>query len=102
MTEGIKEIADYYGLDDQLDQLVEECAELIKEVQKYKRAKKRRDEGAALLAKLRILDERVDVEVMLQQIRYLNNDNVEMNLHIDEKIKRQLTRIEREKANVPF
>ena len=102
MTDGIKEIADYYGLDDQLDQLVEECAELIKEVQKYKRAKKRHDEGSMFIAKLRILDERVDVEVMLQQMRYLNNDNVEMNLHIDEKIKRQLKRIEREKANVPF
>ena len=102
MTDGIKEIADYYGLDDQLDQLVEECAELIKEVQKYKRAKKSHDEGAVFITKLRIQDERVDVEVMLQQMRYLSNDNVEMNLHIDEKIKRQLKRIEREKANVPF
>lgn len=102
MTAGIKEIADYYGLDDQLDQLVEECAELIKEVQKYKRAKKRHDEASMFITKLRIQDERVDVEVMLQQMRYLNDDNVAVDLHIDEKIERQLKRIEREKANVPF
>lgn len=102
MNDGIQEIADYYGFDNQLDQLVEECAELIKEVQKYKRAKKCRNEKAAATAMRNMMDERVDVEVMLKQMRHLSNDDVEMDLHTNKKIKRQLKRIKREKASAPF
>ena len=49
-----------------------------------------------------MMDERVDVEVMLKQMRRLNNDDVEMDLHTNKKIKRQLKRIKKEKSSAPF
>lgn len=102
MADGIKEIADYYGLDNQMEQLVEECSELIQAVQKYKRAMANHNEGGVILAINNMQKERADVEIMLEQMRYLNRDAKSMNLYVKEKIERQLNRIEREKANVPF
>ncbi len=64
----------YYGYEAQSNQLIEECAELIQAVNKYRRAVAR--EGAFVeKQKKRALDnlveEMVDVEIMLEQIKYL-------------------------------
>lgn len=59
-----------YGLK-QLDQTIEELSELIKEISKYKRYK-----GQDIKEKFykgNILDEIVDVEIMLEQCKYLLN-----------------------------
>jgi len=63
-----KEIANYYGYVVQSNQLVEECAELIQAVSKYRRAV-----GCPLkeVALENILEEIADVEIMLEQIKYL-------------------------------
>lgn len=71
-------VADYYGYEAQSNQLVEECAELIQAVNKYRRA---RGIGQAtpvelMDAKANLIEEIVDVEVMLEQVKYL--------LHISE------------------
>jgi NTP pyrophosphatase (non-canonical NTP hydrolase) len=56
-----------WGLPAQLDQLTEECAELIHAVSKYKRATTH-DEEKISTAKLRVADEIADVYIMLYQI----------------------------------
>ena len=63
-----KETAKYYGYEEQSNQLVEECAELIQAVSKYRRA-----EGAdkKAIALENLIEEIADVELMLEQIKYL-------------------------------
>lgn len=76
------DVADHYGYEIQSDQLVEECAELIQAVNKYRRA---RGTGQAVhisekKAFANLVEEIADVESMIEQIKYL--------LHIsDEDIK---------------
>ena len=63
-----KEIADHYGYPSQSSQLMEECAELIQAVNKYKRAK---TSDAQYIAFRNYVEEIADVEIMLEQIKYL-------------------------------
>lgn len=86
MDNRIKNIADTYGLNSQLDILQEECAELIQAVSKYRRG------GSFDLA----LEEMADVEIMLEQIRYLISevDNITVDNYKNVKLDRQIRRIE--------
>ena len=93
IDERLKQIADHYGLDEQLNMLQEECAELIQAVSKYKRT-----------GKLGNLDEEItDVKILLKQIDYLLDQHFIV-MHSDEaykywsekKITRQLERIQNE------
>lgn len=89
-------IADHYGIDLQCNQLIEECAELIQAINKYKR---KHIGGQPLVRPVCALDQVVeeiaDVEVMLFQIKHLLKipeyqvDEVERN-----KIERTISRIE--------
>ena len=84
----IKEIADHYGLRNQLIQLAEECSELSVESLHYTR-----ERGATE----RISEEMVDVLIMIQQIIYLlKNDTEKLEKYADFKLDRQLSRIKRE------
>ena len=98
-----KETAKHYGYEAQSNQLVEECAELIQAVSKYRRATV--DVGQPLedykktVALENLIEEIADVEIMLEQIKYL--------LHIPEdeleavklfKVKRTRERIARKGA----
>ena len=65
MDDRLKQIAEHYGLDEQLNMLQEECAELIQAVNKYKRTRT-----------TAIVEEMADVYVMLAQITYLLNKEV--------------------------
>lgn len=95
IDERLKQIADHYGLNEQLNILQEECAELIQAVSKYKRT-----------GKLGNLDEEItDVKILLKQIDYLLDQHfIGFIMHSDEaykywsekKIRRQLERIENE------
>lgn len=67
------EVADHFGYEIQSDQLVEECAELIQAVKKYRRAR-----GCGQPTSLseeaafgNLVEEIADVESMLEQIKYL-------------------------------
>ena len=83
-----KKIADYYGLKNQLKQLVEECSELSVEALHYIR-----ERGGTE----RISEEIVDVLIMINQIIYLLKNDVEkLEKYADFKLDRQLGRIERE------
>lgn len=88
-------IADHYGIDFQSNQLIEECAELIQAINKYKR---KYIGGQPLVRTVsawdQVVEEIADVEVMLCQIKYLLKipenqvEEVERN-----KIDRTITRI---------
>lgn len=60
--------ADHYGYEAQSNQLVEECAELIQAVSKYRRAKSTAAKDKALA---NLIEELVDVDVMAEQIKHL-------------------------------
>ena len=92
----LKTIAEHYGLDSQLNILQEELAELIQAVSKYRRGDPSH-----------ILEEIADVEIMLDQVKYLLGNPeiprvvVEKFIKIirEDKIKRQLERIDKEAGN---
>ena len=88
LEDPIKEIADHYGLESQLDMLQEECAELIQAVSKYRRAKYTYDDHLA--------EEIADVHIMTCQIIYLLDIEFNANKWVDRKLKRQLERIKGE------
>ena len=87
MSDDINKIADHYGLESQFDMLLEECAELIQAVSKYRRRK---------YSGVRLAEEMADVYIMLEQIQYLLKVKPEVNEWIDFKVKRQLERIKGE------
>lgn len=62
--------AEHYGHEAQSNQLVEECAELIQAVNKYRRAAAK-GEDEKLIAFGNLVEEIVDVEIMLEQIKHL-------------------------------
>lgn len=62
--------AEYFGYEAQSNQLVEECAELIQAVSKYRRAAVK-SEDEKLIALSNFVEEIADVEIMLEQIKYL-------------------------------
>lgn len=107
MKEELKRIANYYGFPKQSRQLSEECAEIIQAVSKYHRfreSKTTRDEiltstNDSNMLIQNICEEIADVEIMLDQMKYLLNINPEAIEEIKiNKINRQLERIEKEKA----
>ena len=90
IDERLKQIADHYGLYDQLSMLQEECAELIQAASKYKRRKLIDDYQ-------HIVEEIADVEIMIAQVKYLlKMPDYHVDCVKDEKIKRQLERIQNE------
>lgn len=88
-------IADHYGLESQLNILQEELAELIQAVSKYRRGDPSH-----------IIEEIADVEIMLDQVKYLLGNPAIPRVLIyesiqsikEDKIKRQLKRIKEEEV----
>ena len=68
ISEEIKKIAEHYGYEAQSNQLIEECAELIQAINKHLRDKEWDNEQIALE---NLIEEIADVEIMLEQIKYL-------------------------------
>lgn len=70
------ETAKYYGYEAQSNQLVEECAELIQAVNKYRRVVETGlgqpvAEDKKAIARDNLVEEIADVELMLEQVKYL-------------------------------
>ena len=85
--EKVKRIADYYGWNNQLKQLAEECSELSVESLHYIR------KGGTE----RLFEEMADVLIMIQQVIHLlgcGREDIEK--YAEFKIDRQLRRIEKE------
>lgn len=92
MNERIKTIADYYGKENQLQQLSEECCELSVEAHHHLRNRGTRSELAGEIA---------DVLIMLEQIIYLEDfTDKEIEELKNEKISRQIRRIKNESEKI--
>ena len=93
-------IANHYGLEPQLNQLQEECAELIQAINKYRRLGTETGEyGFSKRAvPSGVIEEIADVEIMLSQARILLGENVsdEIDRRKEDKIRRQISLIESE------
>ena len=83
----VKEIAEHYGLKNQLRQLAEECSELSVES----------SHSARKGTTVKIIEEIADVMIMIEQVVYLAKiDKCDIEDCINYKINRQLKRIEEE------
>jgi NTP pyrophosphatase (non-canonical NTP hydrolase) len=80
----LQKTMDVYGVDNQLDMLVEECAELIVAVQHYKRDRIGLDA---------IANEAADVRIMISQIGTLPNMADAMMAHESAKLERLEARL---------
>lgn len=76
----LKMIADHYGYDHQALKLVEEMAELTQALLK----------GDSV----HIAEEMADVEIMMEQLRYFHANEAEIKIIREQKIARQLARME--------
>ena len=86
-NERIKQIADHYGIKEQLRQLAEECCELAVEA----------NHSARKGTTVKIIEEIADVVIMMEQIIYLAGiDRKDIDEVIDYKLIRQLERIGKE------
>ena len=85
------EIADHYGIDNQLHQLAEECSELAVEA----------SHSARKGVTVKIIEEMADVEIMIEQIIYLAKiDRKDIEECIQYKLDRQMKRIMEEESDV--
>jgi len=95
----ISKAINHYGADNQLDQLTEECAELIQAINKFKRAVKRENPPIIEMfkAKADIIEEIADVEIMIEQARIiLDISEVDLIKATNYKLNRLKERIENE------
>lgn len=89
-VDGNNKIADYHGYFMQRDMLTEECAEVIQAVNKCRRC--------CVDAQDNFLEELADIKVLLAQMEhFLNEDKI--TAIANEKIARELKRIEKEKKD---
>ena len=90
MDEQLKQIADHYGEKTQLDQLIEESAELIVATRKFIRK-------PSIATISDVAEEIADVEIMIEQIKYLAGIRYDVEQYYKPaKIEQTLKRIERE------
>lgn len=93
--QSIKTISEHYGYEAQSNQLVEECAELIQAVNKYRRAQGagQRTTVTVEMALENLVEEMADVEICLEQIKHLLSCHDSVEKIKERKINRQLERI---------
>lgn len=87
--ENLRTILDHYGFDAQLEILIEECAELIQAVQKFKRYGYSIDSADYYL---NLMEELADVGVMADQIILAVGESTVIEI-AEKKVERQLKRI---------
>jgi len=99
----IEKIAEHYGYEKQCKQLIEEMAELMVALNKYDRADKADISTPKKFLDLNHLKNNVyekiaDVEIMLEQIKYLTDSHVMVRSIKEMKIKRQMKRLSEEQG----
>lgn len=83
-----RDIFNHYGSQMQMDVTQEECAELIQAISKVKR------EGITAKTYENLTEELADVEIMIEQMKYMLRDDLIDAINI--KLRRQRDRIEKE------
>lgn len=93
MDNRLNDIALHHGLDEQLNQTIEECAELILEIRKYFRCIEEDEVEAIKNYRLnRICEEMVDVDIMINQLKILI-EKFDYDKFTNHQIERELTRM---------
>jgi hypothetical protein len=90
MDERIKQIAEYYGYESQIDQTCEECGEFI-----VARSKVRRNVPGAWD---NLVEEVADLSIMVDQMKLIIGED-KINEIREQKLRRQLDRIKEENKN---
>lgn len=90
MEEEIHKIALHYGYESQSMMLIEEMAELTQAISKIRRAKEPIDFAEAFDS---LVEEIADVEIMLEQVKYLLPCGYAVECMKYKKIKRQIERM---------
>lgn len=96
MREKIEKIADFYGMKHQSERTYEELGELIIALSKFNLSDYRPEPVGELLDNL--AEEIADVEIMLDQIKYLAGIREKSFGYKFEKVERQLQRMEKERG----
>lgn len=94
-----QQICTHYGIEGQKGILTEECAELIQAVSKLTRAEQSGKVFDKTEAMLNLVEEMADVTIMIEQILHAywkNAGDAKLDYFIDQKLTRQLGRIESE------
>lgn len=98
----IEEIANHYGLENQSRQLIEEMAELTVAMNKYHRlhnetCKEIQDRLKEEILLMNIAEEMTDVQIMLEQVKFLLGVTVgDIEYIAEKKLKRQIKRMDKE------
>lgn len=97
-SEKIKKIADHYGFSAQSNIAIEEMSELTKAICKWKRSYDGsfKSETCDCDERTAIIEEMADVWIMLCQLDYLLDSEIEVSKMITKKLDRQLERIKEE------
>lgn len=94
------QIANYYGIENQMSMLEEECAELIQAVSKLRRAGVSEKRGLKYIdARSHVTEEMADVLNLLIQMTHLLENGEMLLFWLDQKLNRTILRIENEGAN---
>ncbi len=72
-----------WGVDAQLNQAIEECAELIQAINKFRRINDRDN----------LLEEIADVEIMIGQLKIILNDSASIGNIVDSKINKLIRKL---------
>lgn len=93
MDKRLEEIAKHYGLKAQAMKMVEEAGEMLAELGRLML------DGENGAVRRSLIEEMTDVEIMLDQLKYLLDAEVFCETERQWKIRRQLDRIREEEAN---
>lgn len=89
----IEKVADHYGREHQIVKLAEECGELIRAICKYRLTPMVDLVNCEKEPMYSLVDEIADVEIMIEQVKYLFDIGIEINEHKWMKVHRQLERM---------
>lgn len=98
LKENIQKIANFYGIDEQSQQCVEEMAELMQALSKYRRSRGHGQPAGKTEDECRadIITELADVKIMIYQIEYLLNGRDEIRKEIRRKVEREIRRMKKQ------
>lgn len=86
-----KRAVDIWGVESQMGMMIEEAAELIQSISKYRRSHNKSDEVKKQVYE-HICEEVADVENMINQMRYMLDEKI-IDKYKEEKLKRTLQKI---------
>lgn len=87
----------HYGQVNQVDQSVEEMAELIQALNKFKRKNKRKEDTVPV--QINIAEEIADVEIMLEQLKIIFKCSGQVDIWRRKKLRRLADSIAKDKVN---